>query len=251
MSLLLSVLALSLLSLATGRPYRRASDEKDILNSCCEPLQNEDLDPTEYPSGLYTIKLGLFDRSSDAWCDMDTDNGGWTVIMRRFSDKANFKRLYHEYEEGFGDLDGEFWYGLQALQSLTGNGGYEMRVDMFNDVNSTNSTEYVTYSTFEVGRVNYTLTIGGFEGSISDSLLVFNDQEFAAKEHKDDFVPCAKVVEAGWWFEPENCVGEIGSILTRPHESLTWYDKSIGHIEFDKYEMKIRPLECNAARSSK
>ena len=34
------------------------------------------------------------------------------------------------YEKGFGDLNGEFWYGLKAMNCLTQAGQWELRVDM-------------------------------------------------------------------------------------------------------------------------
>ena len=50
-----------------------------------------------------------------ARCDMETDGGGWMVILRRKRDaspQVNFNCKWKEYENGFGDLNTEFWYGL-------------------------------------------------------------------------------------------------------------------------------------------
>ena len=45
-----------------------------------------------------------------ARCDMVTDGGGWLVIQRRLpKGKVNFVRKWDDYENGFGDLEGEFW----------------------------------------------------------------------------------------------------------------------------------------------
>ena len=55
-------------------------------------------------------------------CDMDTDGGEWTVIMRRkrsvFSN-VNFIRKWDDYENGFGNLNTEFWLGLRNIHCLT------------------------------------------------------------------------------------------------------------------------------------
>ena len=46
-------------------------------------------------------------------CDMEMDhNGGWIVIQWRISNgTVNFTQNWEDYENGFGDLDGEFWIG--------------------------------------------------------------------------------------------------------------------------------------------
>ena len=61
---------------------------------------------------------------------MNTTNGGWIVIQRNKKDSlVNFTKNWADYEEGFGDLNTEFWYGLEKIQFLTKNGSWEMRVD--------------------------------------------------------------------------------------------------------------------------
>ena len=49
------------------------------------------------------------------YCDMITDGGGWIVIQRNKKDsQLNFNKNWTDYEEGFGDLNKEFWYGLSS-----------------------------------------------------------------------------------------------------------------------------------------
>lgn len=54
-------------------------------------------------------------------CDMNTEEGGWIVMQRRFDGSVNFSRTWDEYRDGFGTLDGEFWLGNKYLHELTGN----------------------------------------------------------------------------------------------------------------------------------
>ena len=86
-------------------------------------LVNEVTNSPPSTSGIYEIdsvcaqKNLPFSRpfpGIDARCDMDTDGGGWLVIQRRVSGGTeNFFRGWSDYEDGFGDLNGEFWYGLK------------------------------------------------------------------------------------------------------------------------------------------
>ena len=52
------------------------------------------------------------------------------MVQRRQDGSVDFNRTWVEYENGFGELTGEFWYGLRALHCLTGQGGWEMRMDI-------------------------------------------------------------------------------------------------------------------------
>ena len=87
-------------------------------------------------SGLYEIsstnKDGPFASSKlFARCDMDSDNGGWTLIQRRVANGTeNFYRGWEDYELGFGNLEKEFWFGLQNIHRLTIRDSVELRIDL-------------------------------------------------------------------------------------------------------------------------
>ena len=55
--------------------------------------------------------------------------GGWLVVQRRQDGSIDINRGWGEYEDGFGKLKDEFWYGLRALSCLTGQGNWEIRMD--------------------------------------------------------------------------------------------------------------------------
>ena len=110
-------------------------------------------------SGVYKINKGTFDKDAMAYCDMVTDRGGWIVIQRnKKSSIVNFNRQWVDYEKGFGDLNTEFWYGLEELHCLTQRGQWEMRVD-YQQTNKTWS--YLHYNQFSVGSAKdeYPLTV--------------------------------------------------------------------------------------------
>ena len=52
-------------------------------------------------------------------CDMTSDGGKWMVIQRRINGSVDFYLDWTDYVNGFGDLEGEFWYGLENIHCLT------------------------------------------------------------------------------------------------------------------------------------
>ena len=82
---------------------------------------------------MYT-KLKTFCRDCDleaeAYCDAVTAGGGWLVIQRRKDGSVDFGRNWTEYKYGFGNLHGEFWYGLYAMYCLTSQGQFLKSIKM-------------------------------------------------------------------------------------------------------------------------
>ena len=87
-----------------------------------------------------------------ARCDMETDGGGWIVIQRRIvNGSVNFTRGWNYYVNGFGDLNGEFWYGLDNIHYLTARDDVELRIDMVMEDDESELTW--TYQTFTIAGI--------------------------------------------------------------------------------------------------
>ncbi|XP_065904109.1 fibrinogen-like protein A [Dysidea avara] len=203
------------------------------------------------PCGVYKMNNWCSGRLTvvGMYCDTTTDNGGWTVIQRRKDGSENFNRSWADYERGFGDLSGEFWYGLKAMNCLTKTGQWELRVD-FELPDKTRS--YLHYNQFSVGSAGdeYPLTIGGFTGiTKSDpfSTHSLNGQKFSTYDNDNDKWNnnCAAVGRAkgngGWWY---NACWHINlNIGYNPAENGFIHIKGRWHNP-RWIEMKIRPLNC-------
>ena len=207
----------------------RCSLQSMTINNCC------DLRAFSTRSGVYKLNRKTFS-CIDVYCDMNTTNGGWIVIQRNKAySPIDFNRNWTDYEEGFGDLNTEFWYGLENLHFLLNNKTWEMRVDyQRND----NSWSYYHYDSFSVGNASeeYPLIVGGFTGVGANWFNYHNGMKFTTPDNDNDHVNssnCAVQWKSGWWHKTCATI----NINAQPP-----YEGSIGHVLFS--EMKIRPKDC-------
>lgn len=122
---------------------------------------------------------------------------GLQVFQRRKDGSVNFFRGWNEYVTGFGELNGEFWLGelllmmlkhlentgfnrfdwgqelyyychvhsgLESLHNLTATSRMTLRVDLRDGDKSV----FAKYSTFDVAKKNYRLTVAGYSGTAGE-----------------------------------------------------------------------------------
>ena len=185
-----------------------------------------------------------------ARCDMETDGGGWMVIQRRVANgNVNFTRDWNDYVKGFGDLNGEFWYGLDNIHYLTTRDDVELRIDMVMEDDGSELTW--TYQTFTVAGANdkYRLTIGGGVGTGYDAMNYHNGQQFSTYDNDNDQSGgsnCAYRYQGGWWYNSCYYANLNGPHDIPPNPSvhqtyarMKWYRRDVS-----SSEMKIRPKQC-------
>ena len=170
----------------------QCSPDTMALKSCCDLIN---FPSSKATSAVYQIitncscQLSSFStKAIDAYCDMDTTDGGWMVIPRnKRNGVKSFDKKWKDYEEGFGDLaGGKLWYGLKVLSCFTENGQWEMRVN-FQFENRTWS--HLHYTQFKVGNTSaeYPLTIGGFTGiTPGDPFESSNNTKFSTSDEDND-----------------------------------------------------------------
>ena len=216
-----------------------------LINNCCQLGYGRfTFSRKTKPSGLYVIPNYCKDDhlEAEAYCDTISGGGGWLVVQRRQDGSVDFNRGWGEYEDGFGNLTGEFWYGLRALHCLNGQGGWEMRMDI-KLANGTNI--FLQYEQFKVASAKdkYKLTVGGFQGTTTDPMAYHNGMYFTTTDSDNDQSSsnCAQRYGpgGGWWYN--NCFniqpnvkykGRYGVYLSKWHV-------------FHFIEIKIRPHNCN------
>ncbi|XP_044027878.1 tenascin-like isoform X1 [Siniperca chuatsi] len=174
------------------------------------------------------------------YCDMETDGGGWTVFQRRKDGSVNFFRGWKEYSKGFGDLSGEFWLGLDSLHNLTAATRMSLRVDL----RDRDQAVFAKYSTFEVAKRNYKLTVGGYSGTAGDSLSYHNHRIFSTKDRDltSSITRCAMSYRGGWWYKnchEANLNGLYG--INVKHQGVIWTTWKGKEFSIPFTEMKMRP----------
>ncbi|XP_058124468.1 fibroleukin-like [Anopheles ziemanni] len=121
-------------------------------------------------SGVYRIQRAENQLPFEAFCEQNSFGGGWLVIQYRFNGALDFNRDWAEYENGFGSLNQEFWFGLAKIHQLTTERSHELVVE-FKDFNQT--YKYARYKEFAIGNSTeqYNLkTVGAYEGTGGDAL---------------------------------------------------------------------------------
>uniref|UniRef100_A0A1X7UMX8 Fibrinogen C-terminal domain-containing protein n=1 Tax=Amphimedon queenslandica TaxID=400682 RepID=A0A1X7UMX8_AMPQE len=195
-------------------------------------------------NGVYPIKPDN-GPAFQVYCDMETDGGGWTVFQRRQDGSVDFYRNWTDYENGFGDLTGEFWLGLSKIRHLTKEGSNTLRVDL-GDFEG--NTAYANYSTFSVsnGSTEYILTVGGYSGTAGDSLSSYhNGRRFSTKDNDNDFRSrnCAQVYTGAWWYNDcayANLNGHYFNTAARNHQGIIWRHWKGYDVSLKFSEMKTR-----------
>ena len=183
---------------------------------------------------------------------METDKGGWIVIQRRVPNgTVNFYRGWKDYEEGFGDLDSEFWYGLRNIHCLTTRESVELRIDLQDEQGNKVTWVYQQFSVDEPDQ-KYRLHIGQGTGSPPGSFDAMagthslNNMYFSTFDRDNDAwsSDCAAQHKGAWWYNScthSNLNGQHTASST--HERVAWRN-STQFVYYPSAEMKVRPKTC-------
>ncbi|XP_052871188.1 fibrinogen-like protein A, partial [Anopheles cruzii] len=197
-------------------------------------------------SGVYIIQATDESNPFMAYCHRDMKGGGiWLVIQHRFDGSLNFYRNWTEYRNGFGDIEQEFWIGLEQLYQLTSGRPHELMVEL-RDFKG--NYKFALFAAFEIGNETeqYNLkTLGAYNGTAGDCLSYHKNMKFTTYDRdNDEYSPrnCAAFHEGAWWYKRcsySNLNGPYKNIVD--HKSMSWYDYSDSYEGLSFSRMMIRP----------
>ena len=236
--IILQLVIMTLVKAQSDLAYSPSANPSAVfIKTCC------DLRTFPVSSGVYKINTGTFS-TTNVYCDMSTDNGGWIVIQRnKKNSQLSFNKNWKEFEDGFGDLGGDFWAGLKLMHALTQSGQWEMRIDYQKEKDGTST--YLHYNQFSVESASeyYQLFVNGYTGDVSFALgdpfigtgNPANGMNFSTYDNDNDknMNSCAAHFKSGWWYN--NCY-HININAQPPEHNHPGVARHI--------EMKIRPKDC-------
>ncbi|XP_014810665.1 PREDICTED: angiopoietin-4 [Calidris pugnax] len=156
-----------------------------------------------HTSGVYTLHIANLSEPKKAYCDMETDRGGWTVIQLRTNGSLSFQRSWREYKQGFGDAAGEYWLGNEAVHLLTSQAPYALRIELRD---WEGGQVYAHYGKFQLGseRQLYRLSLQDYSGTAGQqSGMALQGTRFSTRDADNDncLCKCAQMLSGGWWFD--------------------------------------------------
>ena len=86
------------------------------------------------------------------------------MFQKRLDGSVDCYRGWVDYKLGFGNLNGEFWLGLDKINRLTNSERYKLRVDL---EDTKLKTVYAMYDYFAVSseKTKYKLSLGTYSGT--------------------------------------------------------------------------------------
>ncbi|XP_068728947.1 ryncolin-1-like [Montipora capricornis] len=183
----------------------------------------------------------------EVYCDHKTAGGGWTVFQKRQVGSVDFFRVWDVYKRGFGNLNGEFWLGLDKIHRLTVSSSNKLRVDL-EDIHG--SIAFAEYSSVTVAseRAKYQLSLGKYSGTAGDSLAYHRGQfmqAFSTKDRDNDNTSgnCASSYKGAWWYKNCHNSNLNGLYLNGKSDpkGMDWFRWKNNHYSVKRSEMKIRP----------
>lgn len=88
-------------------------------------------------------------------------------------------------QSGFGNIDGEYWLGLEGIYNLGRQGDYKLLVELEDWMDK---KVYAQYSSFhlEPESEGYRLRLGTYQGNAGDSLSSHNGKQFTTLDRDKD-----------------------------------------------------------------
>ncbi|XP_034108978.1 ficolin-2-like [Drosophila albomicans] len=196
-------------------------------------------------SGIYQIRIPDYSlHPFIVSCDEDSHGGGWTIVLHRQDGSVDFFLFWKQYKNGFGNVKGEFFIGLEKLYAMTKELDQELIIVM-EDVKG--EKRYAKYNRFAIDSEanQYALKVlGEYSGDAGDSLSAHVNHKFTTQDrdndgHKDN---CAKMFTGAWWYascHTSNLMGKYNDSTFG--KGINWLAFTTHTASLKRVQMMIRP----------
>ncbi|XP_050087793.1 ficolin-2-like [Anopheles aquasalis] len=217
----------------TPKPQQR------VDGSSCKNVHSKE-------SGTYLIRVRNDSEPFEVNCEQETFGGGWIVFQFRYDGSLDFYRGWNEFRDGFGDLNKEFWLGLEKVHQITSDRKHELAIEM-KDFNGT--YKCARYDASEIGSESdqyHVKAIGKYNGTALSEMYNYKGRKFSTKDRDNDKSSrhCAREHEGAWWHRACTNVNLNGRYMNAEDEkSIHWYyfDFNVQGLRYSR--MMIRELE--------
>ncbi|XP_050087776.1 fibrinogen-like protein A [Anopheles aquasalis] len=197
-------------------------------------------------SGTYLIRVKNNSEPFEVYCEQETFGGGWIVFQYRYDGSLDFYRGWNEFRDGFGDLNKEFWLGLEKVHQITSGRKHELIIEL-KDFNGT--YKYARFNAYEIGSESdqYDVkAIGKYSGTAGDRMSHYKDRKFSTKDRDNDESSrhCAQYMEGAWWhWFCADSVLNARYMNAENEKSMHWYYFHGNYQGLSYSRMMIRELE--------
>jgi len=172
-------------------------DEWDICFSTISSCLHSDNSTNNYD---------IYIPGGKAWfnvlCDNQIAGPGWLVIQQRLDGSGDFKRNWTEYRNGFGQYDGNFFFGLEKIYRLTSSYPHELYIYLEQEDGKIINALYDRFEISGEDDEYRLLSLGKYTGNDKDRMRGYEHMKFYTFDRDHSFIGCARGYfgSSGWWY---------------------------------------------------
>ncbi|XP_034099278.2 fibrinogen-like protein 1 [Drosophila albomicans] len=215
----------------------KLNSKENKLNECFIKTKQLPTVPPQLSSSCLNLTAGVHEiqiengKHFNVACDGD----GWLIIQQRFNGSQDFNKTWKEYTDGFGDLQSEFFIGLENLHLITSLKRFELHIGVTFEWGK----RFAHYDNFRITGAEslYELEeIGHYEGDEFNALAEILKTKFTTFDLNNiahSVENCAEDGMGGWWYS-KYCGNS--NLNARYEGEIRWYLPKV-----KSTIMKIRP----------
>ncbi|CAK8686929.1 unnamed protein product [Clavelina lepadiformis] len=172
---------------------------------------------------------------------------GLLVFQRRIGGSVDFGRRWDDYANGFGQIDGEFWLGLDNIHEMTRGGRCRLKIELWDFDGNQRHADYSLFLNESAEKL-YRLRVFGYSGNAGDSLAYQNGRPFSTEDsvNGNHGLNCTTGLggSQGWWFGSGCGHSFLNGVWMRQSSGIAhgiiWYHWKGNREPLKETKMKLR-----------